>query len=506
MELTDISGYRVVRKLGSGGMGDVYLVDHPRLPRRDAIKVLSRSLSMDPQFTARFQREAEVLAGIAHPNVVTAYDRGAIDDRLWLAMEYIDGADASQVLKRDGPLHPDVVGDIIGGVGAALDAVWQQRGLTHRDVKPANVLLALGDPGSTRPSAVKLVDFGIAKAADEASSLTATGAAMGTMTYMSPEAIESRRLDSRSDLYSLACTAFELLTGGPPYPDNGIRAMMMAHLGAPIPDVTLHRPGLPAALNPVFHRALAKEPGDRYATGAQFAAAYRAALATAPPARTLPAPALTRQAPAGAQPGTHDRNTRVQNAGGPAPASAPPAAARSTASRRGLLLAIGALVAVLVLAALGYSWLTSDTDGGAPVAAPSSIAAPTSAAPSPSAPSQPTVTGTDAAGFVGEYARCGDGETLRAAMITEASSGSGRPAHVVICDGASGPVYRAAQVGDTVGISLQATPVPGGYTAFNPNPGGSGGTSYRAVLDSGVTVTSPDGASEFLRWSQIWQR
>lgn len=526
MEPTEISGYRVVRRLGAGGMGEVFLAQHPRLPRQDAVKLLGPQFGGDPSFAARFVREADVLAGLRHPNIVTVYDRGEFDGRLWLAMEYVDGHDAAQVLRERGPLPAEAVADVIDGVGSALDAAWQGRGLVHRDVKPANILLVFGDGKSPhRPSEIKLVDFGIAKAADEASALTATGAAMGTMTYLAPEVVESAPLDNRSDLYSLACTAFELLTGSPPYLGTGIRQLVVSHISAPIPDPADRLPGVPPALGPVFRRALAKEPAERYASGAEFTAAFRAALAGAPdrtqvtptvrvpqtPAPTMPVPPMPvspMPAPQVEHPAALVQRT-AQYAPEPGPVGPYPAPAAAPRGRgRGLWIALAALFAAIVLAGGGYLWLTSGSGGERPAqvgsgASETETAPPTSASTTAAAP---TVTGTDRSGFIGEYARCDGSEQLLAAMITEPAQGSGLPAHVVICSTGSGPVYRAMQVGDAVGISLAATRTANGYSAFNPNAGGGGGTSYSADLSTGVTVTSPGGSSEFLRWTQVWQR
>ena len=283
-------------------MGKAYLVEHPRLPRQDALKLLDTNVSRNEQFRSRFTREAELLAPLRHPNLVVIHDRGEHEGRLWLTMEYVDGKDAAQLVRERGPLPLPLVADIIAGAGAALDYAYSERGITHRDVKPANILVEFDRAGGLR--SVKLADFGIAKAAGESASLTSTGMTIGTMSYISPEAIDGDELNNRADIYSLGCTAFDLLTGTPPYVATPVSALMMRHLSAPIPRVTDFNPALPATLNHVFARVLAKSPADRYATCGDFAVALRVAAKEAVvPSQSAPtisaeAPPLNRWAPA----------------------------------------------------------------------------------------------------------------------------------------------------------------------------------------------------------------
>jgi serine/threonine protein kinase len=253
VDITSIAGYRVIRQLGAGGMGQVFLVQHPRLPRQDALKLLDAGVSRNDDFKAPFQREADLLAQLSHPNIVTLYDRGEFEDRLWITMEYVDGTDAGELLKASGALDPQLALALVGGAGAALDYAWRKQRITHRDVKPANILIGMdGD----EVEAVKLADFGIAKAAGEATSLTSTGITVGTMAYIGPEAIEDRDLDNRADVYSLGCTAFHLLTGRPPYTAKSMTGLMSAHLTHPVPSVAVVAPHLPDALSPVCWRRI----------------------------------------------------------------------------------------------------------------------------------------------------------------------------------------------------------------------------------------------------------
>ncbi len=278
MSITEIAGYRVIRELGAGGMGQVFLVQHPRLPRQDALKLLDAGVSRNDDFKARFQREADLLAQLNHPNIVTLHDRGEFESRLWITMEYVDGTDASELLKA-GPLDTDLALSLTAAAGAALDFAWRKHRITHRDVKPANILVAIDQTdGVSQIEAVKLADFGIAKAAGESTSLTTTGMTIGTMQYISPEAIEGETVDNRADIYSLGCTAFHLLTGQTPFTGTTIASTMSAHLTKPVPSISTVNPRLPHKADGVFDRVLAKNPDDRYQSCAEFVTALQEAI------------------------------------------------------------------------------------------------------------------------------------------------------------------------------------------------------------------------------------
>ena len=262
------AGYTILRVLGAGGMGQVYLAAHPRLPREDALKVLPADLTGDPEFRARFMREADLAAGLSHPHIVAIHDRGEEDGQFWISMDYVAGTDAGRLLResypRGMPLE-DVV-PIVTAVGSALDYA-HHRGLLHRDVKPANILLADADG---QPRRVYLADFGLARHIDDATGLTATNMTVGTVPYVAPEQLKGQRVDGRADQYALACTAFHLLAGAPPYADSNPAVVISQHIGAPPPSIGAHRPDL-AALDPVFATAMAKEPSDRFAGCREFA-------------------------------------------------------------------------------------------------------------------------------------------------------------------------------------------------------------------------------------------
>jgi eukaryotic-like serine/threonine-protein kinase len=288
---TIVADYRIEGVLGSGGMGTVYLARHPTLPRHDALKILSAELSLDRQFRVRFTREADLAATLNHPNIVRVYNRGETDDgQLWIAMEYVDGSAASDLAPEQLTLARVV--RIIGDVATALDYAHSHR-ILHRDIKPGNFLVSGPNTDHER---VLLADFGIARALDDATALTATGLLIGTTAYAAPEAIEGGPVDHRTDIYSLGCALYRMLTGRTPYNGSGsLPAIAMGHLMRPIPRASEAAPGLPPAIDDVIARALAKNPADRFDTAGALAAATAAAL-TAPPqtptttTRTTPAP------------------------------------------------------------------------------------------------------------------------------------------------------------------------------------------------------------------------
>jgi serine/threonine protein kinase, bacterial len=262
------AGYTIVRLLGSGGMGEVYLAEHPRLPRHDALKVLPADVSADPEFRSRFNREADLAAALFHPHIVGVHDRGDFDGQLWIAMDYVEGTDAGQFMKSRYPegMPEYHVSAIVTAVAAALDYA-NQRGLLHRDVKPANILLTEPEDGERR---IMLADFGIARQLSDVSGLTATNMTVGTVSYAAPEQLMGADIDGRADQYALAATAFHLLTGAPPYQHSNPVAVISQHLSATPPKLSDRRPDL-AHLDHVFATALAKDPAHRFGRCRQFA-------------------------------------------------------------------------------------------------------------------------------------------------------------------------------------------------------------------------------------------
>ena len=264
------AGYTILRLLGSGGMGEVYLAQHPRLPRRDALKVLPASVSADDDYRRRFEREADIAATLWHPHIVGVHDRGEADGQIWISMDYVDGTDAAELLQERYPdgMPPREVAAIISAIAGALDYA-HHGGLLHRDVKPANILLAHPESGDQR---ILLADFGIARWVNDVSGLTATNMTVGTVSYAAPEQLMGERLDGRADQYALAATAFHLLTGSPPFRNSNPAVVISQHLSAAPPQISARRPDF-AALDPVLAKALAKDPKDRFERCADFARA-----------------------------------------------------------------------------------------------------------------------------------------------------------------------------------------------------------------------------------------
>jgi serine/threonine protein kinase len=273
------AGYVIQRLLGTGGMGEVYLAQHPRLPRQDALKILSSASANDDEFRARFNREAELAATLWHPHIVGVLDRGEFNGRLWISMDYVDGTDAAHLIREQyrGGMPAQDVSEIVTAVADALDFGHERR-LLHRDVKPENILVTASDGHRRR---VLLTDFGIARRIDDVSNLTDDNIAVGTISYIAPEQLLGKPLDGRADQYALAATTFHLLTGAPPFQDSNRAVVISHHLHTPPPRISDRRPDL-AHLDAVLARALAKDPNERYPNCLAFARA----LAQGPPPQT----------------------------------------------------------------------------------------------------------------------------------------------------------------------------------------------------------------------------
>lgn len=269
------AGYTILRTLGAGGMGEVYLAQHPRLPRCDALKVLGSTVSSDDEYRQRFNLEADMVATLWHPHIVTIYDRGDADGQLWIAMEYVEGTDAGHLLAERYPygMPPAEVVRIITGIAEALDYA-HGRGLMHRDIKPANILLGFPDTDDER---VKLADFGIARWIGQRSQLTGTNMTVGTVAYAAPEQLKGEDIDGQADQYALAATAYHLLTGMPPFQHTNPAIVISQHLTSEPPPIGAKRPEL-SSLGAVFAKALAKDPADRFAKCVDFARAFKTRL------------------------------------------------------------------------------------------------------------------------------------------------------------------------------------------------------------------------------------
>src|SRR5690349_8433488 len=299
------AGYVIQRLLGTGGMGEVYLAHHPRLPRYDALKILSVASGADSEFRARFIREADLAATLWHPHIVGVLDRGEFNGRLWISMDYVDGTDAGRLIRESYPggMPEQDVLEIVTAVADALDFGHERR-LLHRDVKPENILVAASDGRRRR---VLLTDFGIARRIDDVSNLTDDGVAVGTISYVAPEQLMGKPLDGRADQYALAATTFHLLTGAPPFQDSNRAVVISHHLGTPPPRISDRRPDL-AHLDAVLERALAKVPNDRYPNCLDFAQAL--AQQSARREAAAPSPQSRRAADLGAE--AHPRTQRLE--------------------------------------------------------------------------------------------------------------------------------------------------------------------------------------------------
>lgn len=315
-----IGGYLILELIGRGGMGEVYKAQHPRLPRADAIKLLNNTYGSDPDTRARFEREADLVAPLSHPNLVNVLDRGTHEGQLWIAMEFVPGTDAAQML-AGGPLHPRLAVTIIAKVAEGLDYA-HRKGLLHRDVKPGNILITPGtDP--MNPDAVKLTDFGIARMAQETdSSLTSVGMTVGTLRYSAPEQVGGEEIDHHADIYALGCSLYELLTATAPFDAPTSQGLMAAHMFTPPPNPAVANPAVPAAMAAVIARAMAKKPADRFDSGRELAEAAQTAL----------------------QGGGAQQSTRTEHAFAPVPGTvARPPSGPSQASRHGAVPATAAI-------------------------------------------------------------------------------------------------------------------------------------------------------------------
>jgi hypothetical protein len=272
----EFAAYRLRAVLGRGGMSVVYEAENPRLGSVIALKVLAPELATDDAFRARFLAESRIAASLNHPNVIPIYDMGSHDGLLYIAMRYVSGTDLRQVIKKRGRVIPSTAIFLLGQAARALDAAHRQ-GLVHRDVKPGNLLIERGSDDDD-PDHVYLSDFGITKHAMSRSGLTSTGQFLGTIDYVAPEQIRGMSVLGLADQYSLGCVLYECLTGRVPFEKDLDAAIIFAHVEESPTMPTVLRPDLPLAVDEVFSRVLAKQPGDRYGSCREFIEAARVAL------------------------------------------------------------------------------------------------------------------------------------------------------------------------------------------------------------------------------------
>jgi serine/threonine protein kinase/ABC-type oligopeptide transport system substrate-binding subunit len=268
-----LAGFRITDVVGTGATGTVFLATEISSGARVALKVLKPELADNERFRERFLRESRVAATLDHPHITKTLAAGEESGVLYLAMAYVEGSDLRELLRREGRLEPSSAIDLVAQVADALDAA-HEAGLVHRDVKPGNILVSAD---ADRTNAF-VCDFGLARHATSASSLTGDRGFVGTIDYVSPEQIEGGSLDARADVYSLGCVLFESLAGVRPFDRESELSVVFAHLNDAPPRLTEALPELPAAFDDVMVRALAKAPGDRYASCGELAAAANDAL------------------------------------------------------------------------------------------------------------------------------------------------------------------------------------------------------------------------------------
>ena len=346
---TQIGSYVVDSFLGRGGMGIVYRAFHPRLERWAAIKLLPPFQSSSDA-RGRFEREARAVAKLRHRHILSVFDFGEFAGQPYMVVEYMpNGALVDRMPKE--PLTATQALALLRPLGEALDYAHQQ-GILHRDVKPANVFL----DSELQPV---LADFGLARMVDE-QSLTASGMISGTPTHISPEQTMGKSLDAQSDLYSLAVVGYQLLTARLPFQGGGMMDLLYAHVHTEVPPPSSFNPALPAPIDAVMIRALAKNPRDRYASAAELMGALEAAAAgRADERQKLPQVATAVELPPDPQPASPT----------PSPVTMAEAVAEGPTSRR-RVWALGALVIVLLIAAgAAYTELTRNT-GVVPIGTP----------------------------------------------------------------------------------------------------------------------------------------
>jgi eukaryotic-like serine/threonine-protein kinase len=260
--------YRILRRIGSGGMADVYCAEDTQLGRQVALKLLYPRFAEDEQFVERFRREASSAAGLQHPNVVQVFDRGEWDGTYYIAMEFLPGRNLKQIVREHGALEPALAVDLVIQILKAARFA-HRRGIVHRDIKPHNVIV--DDEGRA-----KVTDFGIARAG--ASDMTETGSIMGTAQYLSPEQAQGLPVDARSDLYSIGIVLYELLTGQPPFDAESPVTIALKQVSEePVPPRRIN-PAVPPAVEAVVMRALRKDPAERFQDADAMIAALEAAI------------------------------------------------------------------------------------------------------------------------------------------------------------------------------------------------------------------------------------
>jgi serine/threonine protein kinase len=500
---TPFGRYRLIELLGRGGMGEVWrALDTEANNRIVAIKLLPAHLVGDSSFVRRFRREAEAAAQLNNPHIIPIHNYGEIDGKLYVDMRLVEGRDLQHVL-AEGPLEPARAVRIIEQVARALQAAHKV-GLIHRDVKPSNILVDDDD-------FAYLIDFGIARGADQ-TGLTGTGNMIGSLHYMAPERLRAEEADARADIYALACVLYECLTGSRPFRGDSFESQVAAHLTEPPPHPSSNRADVPAELDAVIARGMAKNPGLRFPTTIELAAAARDAI-TVPhprPTSSTSTPPLTRQAPLQQTGQAHDPSAFQPNTVNPqifppAPAappwSAPYAPARPAKGNQGAAIAliVGAVIlVVVVVVVIGIfvvgkfgSSQPSRTASAPPIALPSFG---TGTMPSFSIP--PSVsTGGGGGAASAKVVVDGVDQKVTGSVVCSSSGGNvtisigGASTSVAaVLSDANPPLVRSVGLGNVNGLTLGYSPGSGqGNASATKN-----GNSYKiSGTATGVDMSNP---------------
>ena len=354
--------YRVLGRLGVGGMATVYLAEDSSLGRKVALKVMAERYSEDGEFVERFRREAQAAARLNHPNIIAVYDRGEADGRPYIAMEYLQGRTLKQVIQAEGPLPPERAIAIAMQVLAGLRYA-HEHGVVHRDVKPHNVLV--GDDGR-----IKVTDFGIAHAGDP--QMTEVGSIVGTAQYLSPEQARGRGVGPQTDIYSLGVVLYEMLAGRVPFEGDSSVAIAMQHVSDPPPPLRALAPDVPESLALVVAHAMLKDPAQRYGSADEFAADLdRVRRGLVPVAATAAHTAIVARDPTELVPAVEATRIAPRPEATPLLSGEQPLPARPTPRKRSrwpwllvllLLLAVGALAAFAIGGVPGDDSPTTTTE------------------------------------------------------------------------------------------------------------------------------------------------
>ena len=449
---SQIAGYRLEEQIGRGGMAVVYRAYDSRLDRHVALKILAPGLALDDAFRQRFIRESRAAAAVDHPNIIPVFDAGEAKSVLFIAMRFVHGGDVRTLLDAVGPLPAARAADITSQVASALDAA-HARGLVHRDVKPANMLLDATAGGGDRQDHVYLSDFGLSKQSLSQTGLTAQGQFLGTLDYVAPEQVEGRPVDGRADQYALACASFELLAGAPPFNRGEGLAVVWAKLSEDPPLLSPRREDLPGAIDDVMARGMARVPAERFASCGEFAAALRDVLGLRSP------DSGPRSVPPVPQPPTEIAMPAAPSAAPPEDPGAAAPAARFSPPDAGSAAPLAAGSAALAGADQAGSAAPPGSYPPAGSAAPPAPAAPSAPPPASAGPSAP-------GGPPTEVARVSGSGSTRPGL-TEPSS---QPDYRASAGYPVPPDYRAAQSGPSPVRRVNGPRGAGTVVAPQPRP------------------------------------